>query len=27
MRPVTSAWALMLFQLWNCGAASIFEMR
>src|SRR4030081_910561 len=25
MRPVTSACALMVFQLWNCGAASILE--
>src|SRR5665647_3597701 len=30
MRPVTSAWALMVFQFWNCGAASmltIFSMN
>src|ERR1700738_4193961 len=26
MRPVTSACALMVFQLWNCGAASILTI-
>src|ERR1700738_2480903 len=26
MRPVTSACALMVFQLWNCGAASILAI-
>src|SRR3954447_20973267 len=26
MRPVTSAWALMVFQFWNCGAWSMLEI-
>src|SRR5580704_5355521 len=27
MRPVTSAWALMVFQFWNCGALSMSVIR